>query len=62
MYSRQGKEGDGKDTEAGSNGLSYPSLRNFVSVADCGDSHLQKESGSSLYSCQHHHKMTVEIQ
>jgi len=43
IYSRQGEEGDGEDAEAGGNGLADPRLRNFVSVADCGDSHLKTE-------------------
>lgn len=43
IYSRKSKEGDGEDTEAGGDGLSYPRLRNLVSIADRSHSHLRTE-------------------
>lgn len=61
IYSRQSEEGDGEDTEARSDGLAYPRLRNFVSIADCGDSHLKTESGSSLYIRQHYQTKIADI-
>lgn len=45
IYSRKSKEGNGEDTEAGGDGLAYPRLRNFVSVPDCSDSHLNQREG-----------------
>lgn len=43
IHSRQREEGDGEDAEAGSNGLADPCLRDFVTVANGGDSHLWTE-------------------
>ena len=41
IYSRQREEGDGEDTEAGSDGFADPRLRYLVAVTDGGDSHLE---------------------
>ena len=40
-YRRERKEGDGKDGEAGGNGLPHPRLRHLVPVADGGDCDLR---------------------
>lgn len=40
-YRRECKEGDGKDGEAGGNGLPHPRLRHLVPVADGGDCDLR---------------------
>lgn len=52
IYSRQSKEGDGKDTEARGDGLAYPCLRDFVSIADRGNSHLQTKRKFFKYLLQ----------
>lgn len=44
IYSRQSKERDGEDTEAGGDGLAYPRLRDFVSITNGGDGHLETDS------------------
>lgn len=60
IYSRQSKEGDGKDTEARGDGLAYPRLRDFVSIADGGNSHLKTKSGSSLNIRDHHYETIAD--
>lgn len=42
-YSRQGKEGHGKDSKTGANGFSYPGLWHFIPVPNSGHCHLKHE-------------------
>lgn len=42
-YSRQGKEGHGKDGKTGANGFPYPSLRHFIPIPYSGHCHLKHE-------------------